>query len=242
MDRNWQNAVGSVNKLLVQNGEFLNTIYQIGKMNEAESNQKVFEQALKEVSLGVDAEGYDENAIDLKFLRSTAKDIHKHFNASDLSQFVEEREELVVDFGIYRSQIHTLSRTFGDMVRRGPRNEAEEILIVAATAFLEPHEFKKAVTSSMAPKEVADMIEASKVKQFTDIILQNAGANRVHQAQEEIDEPMPNILGEEMGVMDSIQHGFETTSIVQNASLDEVKAPITPPVEHEKGKGRDKGG
>ncbi len=234
MDTNWQNAIDNVHQLMGENGEFLNTIYQISKLNEAQSNQQVFEQALKEASLREEAGGYDENSIDLKFLRSTARDIYKHFNADDLSQFVEEREELVADFGKHREQMYTLSRTFGDIVRRGPRNEIEEVLLVSATAFLEPHEFQKAVTGSVTPGKVADMIDASKVKQFTDMIMQSAGAQQVHEAQEIVDAPMPNILGEEMGVLDSIQHSFDTTGIVQDATLEEVKAPKTPPVEHEK--------
>lgn len=231
MDSNWKAAIDGVHTLMEENEEFLSTIYQIAKVNEAQTNQTIFEQALAETALS----SYDEYAIDVEFLRSTAKDIHRHFGAADMSAFVEEREELVRDYDKHRSTMHLMSRTFGDIVRNGPRNEAEEVLLVAATAFLEPHEFKKAVTGSLPPGKVADMIDASRVKQFTDIIMQSAGVERVHSAQEQVDAPMPNILGEKMGVMDSIQHSFETTSVVQDATLDEVKAPKTPPVETEKG-------
>lgn len=232
MQENWDNAVNGVHLLMEENEEFLSTIYQIAKTNEAESNQTVFEQALAQSALN----GYDENTIDVGFLRSTAKDIHKHFGASDMSAFVEEREELVADYAKYRGQIPNTGRTFGDLARHGPRNEMEEVLLVAATAFLEPHEFKKAVTGSMPLSKVADMVDASKIKQFTDTIMQNMSTEKMHSAQEEVDTPMPNILGEKMGVLDSIQHSFETTSIVQDATLEEVKAPQTPPVEMEPGR------
>ncbi|MCE2991338.1 MAG: hypothetical protein LW825_00190 [Candidatus Jidaibacter sp.] len=234
MASNWESAVQSVNELIAENGEFLNTIYKIAASNEALSNQAVFEQALSQTAEA--ASKYDSNTIDLKFLRSTAKDIHKHFAAEDLSIFVEEREELVEAYAQERSAMRSLTRTFGDIARKGPANETEEILLVSAIAFLEPHEFQNAITTSLSPGKVADMIDASKVKQFTDIIMQKAGIERVEQAQAEQDAPMPNILGEKMGVIDSIQHSFESTPVMENASLDEVKAPKTPPVGAAKGR------
>ncbi|MDF3047759.1 MAG: hypothetical protein K0R73_877 [Candidatus Midichloriaceae bacterium] len=234
MSSNWQAAVQSVNELIAENGEFLNTIYKIAASNDALGNQAVFEEALSQTAEVVST--YDSNTIDLKFLRSTAKDIHKHFAADDLSMFVEEREELVGAYTQLRSSMRSLSRTFGDIARKGPANEAEEILLVSAIAFLEPHEFQNAITTSLSPAKVADMIDASKIKQFTDIIMQNAGIERVEQAQEIQDAPMPNILGEKMGIIDSIQHGFESTPIMENASLDEVRAPKTPSMGAAKGR------
>ena len=224
----WDNAVKAVQDLMADNSDFLSSIYKISQYNQSYDRKTVFAEAMAESN----NKGSSGTEPDLNFLLTTARTIQKDFGAVDLSAFVEEREQLTTDFAAERSNFGKISKSFADIVFKGPQNLTEEVLLVSAMAFLPPHEFKKAIASGMHPSQVATMVDQSKIKQFTDQVIETVAPQRVEAAVVEAAEPMPNILGLKMGVLDSIQNALESIGVIKEAAHDDAKKPpLTPPID-----------
>lgn len=221
----WNKAILEVEQLMLQNQEFLNIIYQLSSYNQSLNAQQIFEQALKQIDIITES---DDNKPSLNFLLTTARTIQKDFGAVDLSEFVEEREPLIANYNYERNNFKNITRSFSDIVFKGPENSAEEVLLISAIAFLPPHDFKKAVTNNLSIAQVTNLIDNSKIKEFTNRVIEASTVQKNEANQEKVDAPMPNILGEKMGVLDTIEQSFNKSNILQDASEIDKPIPLKP--------------
>jgi hypothetical protein len=204
-------AFQQVDDLLAQNQEMLSALYKIAAVSEsAEETVKKFADDFAEVEAN---RAFVRDAQHLReVLASYGEDI-------DISLFFAERILLSMSLSdieeIYQEYLeeHGHKRSFREAVLEGPENPLEEQLVMAATAFLEPADFKEAVTSGASLIDVASMINNSVVKRFTDQVIENIGHDKVEDAISHAAEEQVNPLSVQFGIVDMVQHSLEETGI-----------------------------
>ena len=204
-------AFQQVDDLLAQNQEMLSALYKISAISQStEETVKKFSDDFAEVEA---TRAFVRDAQHLReILASYGEDI-------DVSLFFAERILLSMSLSdieeVYQEYLeeHGHKRSFQEAVLEGPANEFEEQLVMAATAFLEPADFKAAVTSGASLVDVAAMINNSVVKRFTDQVIENIGHDKVENALETAAEEQANPLSVQFGSVDMVQHSLEESGI-----------------------------
>lgn len=198
-------AIREVDKILETNAVMLSTLYKISMLSGQDTNHVIhdFKEHMPRLQGSAALEHIDRNRLN-EIIASYGKDVN-------VARFFEERLETAIDFekarGYYTNK--GVSRNFAEIVVSQPQNLQEEVLLVAATQFLEPHEFRDAILNKSSSQDVANLIDQSPVKKMTDNVIQQIGHDKVEQSLEVVAENKENPLGKEFGILESIQHALE---------------------------------
>lgn len=202
-------AIQEVDRMLQTNAVMLSTLYKISMLSGSDTNHVIhdFQENMPKIPETKVIRNVDRNRLG-EIIASYGKDV-------DVARFFEERLETAIDFEKQRAYFadRTIARNFADIVVSQPQNFQEEILLVAATQFLEPHEFKNAILNKSPAEEVANLIDQSTVKRMTDNVINKIGHEKVEKSFEVASEPQENPLGKDFGILASIQNALEEIDI-----------------------------
>lgn len=198
-------AIREVDKILETNAVMLSTLYKISMLSGQDTNHVLhdFKEHMPQSHGAAALEHIDRNRLS-EIMASYGKDVN-------VARFFEERLETAIDFekarGYYAEK--GAGRNFAEIVVSQPQNLQEEVLLVAATQFLEPHEFRDAILNKSSSQDVANLIDQSPVKKMTDNVINKIGHDKVEQSLEVVAENKENPLGKEFGILESIQNALE---------------------------------
>jgi len=201
---NQRDALLEVDDLLKSNKDFLSSIEKIGNTAKRVGVASTKSHGTKKgMYTGL-------KTSEIAKIGSLIKEYGKNVN---ISKFFEERVTLAHDFDIAQReyvQDRTLynDRSFADLVKTGPKNQHEEVILMAATAFLEPQEMKNAVHSGASIKDVCTQIDNSLLKRMSIQIMNKIGVEEVEKYYEPTPEPGLDILSKKFGILDAIMEAI----------------------------------
>lgn len=206
---NRTDAYSEVDDLLRSNNTFLKS------MRDVATTLKHVESNAKRSSVNKPSEDYITTA-DLKKANML---IEQYGRNVDRAKFFEERLGLAHDFEYAKSVIsNSETRKFHEIVRTRPRNEEETVVLMAATAFLEPHEFEAAARNpNLTLKDVCQQVDNSVLKRISSKILENIvkEEEKAHPELRKSEDQGFDVLSKKFGILDAIMKGIQ--DIAQNA-------------------------
>lgn len=143
----------------------------------------------------------------------STKDIEGIAKSQVISELIGSQKRKLAELLNFKEQLLRMTKSFGEIVKKGPTNLAEVALIKSAETFLEPSELSNAVINNLSVREVLSKIQGSQVMK------NNIALATVHQealdARSDIILQEDNsikhdlkVLGREYGVLDTIMQSL----------------------------------
>lgn len=226
----WEKATAAVDELLATNKSFLKSVNDLKSSGFSKPD---IVSALRDKT-----QEKTNVIVEPEFLRTTARTLQPKDINIDVLQFAHQKGGLAQDFDKLMGQgaFMDSKREFSDIVIDGPSNAKESTLLEAATNFLEPAQFKDAVTSGKTASQVASMVDSSQVKNITRVLMQEMAADKRTDAQERDTQKQQKQQQKKpersYGVMAEIQKNLK------EATLGDLKPESTPSVDKDKNRGR----
>jgi len=164
-NKNWNNAIRELQPVLDSYKSFCNKILAFGEaqsneFNYASSNNFSYSQFTNHI---IDLAGGDQSD------DSYESDI-------DINHFIETREQAINELKDSVEEILTEGkvRGFGDIVKSGPSNRAEETLLNSAKIFLTPSELEESAQQNKPAADMLAKIDDGITRELTNRILVEA--------------------------------------------------------------------
>lgn len=172
LKESWDHAKQEVDQLLHNNADFALTFRVAAQADPKASESKIIETAKMRAQSGQARDTLSEET--KQFMHRVASNINDTFGGEvNFDEFIREREEINEEFDASKSQIKKLGRDrmLIAILKTGPQNEIEDVFLAAAIANLDKKQFEQALR--MDPERVAEMIEESDIKRFTELAIKH---------------------------------------------------------------------
>lgn len=222
---NWHHAVAELEAMLFVNETFCDEISKSREYNiehlSTDDKKKFSRASFNNIYQETMASGSDSDS-------SYESDV-------DINHFIETREHAIDELQKTTEAILEQGnvRGFGDIVKFGPRNRAEETLLNSAKIFLTPSEIEESIKENKPAHEVLAKVDKGIIRDLTKRILdeerkEQAMEIKADELEDKLSKPLSmSDMSEIDGVANKVQKMASETSIVQDT--DGVEPPAATP-------------